>query len=99
MNCMDHRHAQRAHEPHHHAPMLHVSPSVSALLPDFLEYLRVEEQWTPDTLLRYQQHIQAFLTSVGDSPVGAINSEKLSVYKRHFLDRGLSAATMAAMSI
>src|SRR5437867_4156094 len=42
-------------------------------------------------LLRY------CLMSVGDCPVGAINSEKLSVYKRHLLDRGLSAATIATM--
>ena len=35
--------------------------------------------------------------SVGDHPVGAINSEKLSVYKRHLFDRGLSAATIATM--
>ncbi len=77
--------------------MPHASPSVSEVLPDFLEYLRVEEQRTPETLLRYRQHIQAFITSVGDCSVGAINSEKLSVYKRHLLDRGLAAATMATM--
>jgi site-specific recombinase XerC len=68
-----------------------------ALLPDFLEYLHVEEQRTPETLLRYQRHMQAFIASVGDCPVEAITSEKLSVYKRHLVDRGLSAATMATM--
>src|SRR5689334_13776589 len=73
------------------------APLVSETLSGFLEYLRVEKQCTPDTLLRYQKHIQTFLTSVGDCSVGAINSEKLSVYKRHLLDRGLSAATMATM--
>ena len=94
---MDHTPAQSTHEPLTPEPLLHTSPSVSACLPDFLEYFRVEEQRTPETLLRYQQHIQAFITSVGDGPVGAITSEKLSVYKRHLLDRGLSAATMATM--
>jgi len=77
--------------------MRHTSPSVSELLPDFLEYLRVEEQRTSETLLRYQQHIHAFITSVGDCPVGTITSEKLSIYKRPLLDRGLSAATLATM--
>ena len=80
MNCMDHIHAPRADEPLHHAGMAHTSPCVSELLPDFLEYLRVEAQCTSDTLLRYQKHMQAFIMSVGDSPIGAINSEKLSVY-------------------
>ena len=94
---MDHTHASKADEPHNHVPILHDSPCISVLVPAFLEYLRVEEQCTPDTLLRYQQHVQAFLTTVGDCPVGAINSEKLSIYKRHLLDRGLSAATIATM--
>ena len=97
MDCMDNTHALRTNEPLNHAGMDHASPSVSALLPDFLAYLRVEEQRTPETRLRYQQHIQAFITSVGDCSVSAITSEKLSVYKRHLLDRGLSAATMATM--
>ena len=97
MDGMDNTHAPRANEPPPHAGMRHTSALVSDLLPDFLAYLRVEEQCTSDTLLRYQKHIQAFLMSAGDSPVGAINSEKLSVYKRHLLDRGLSAATIATM--
>ncbi len=78
MDGMDNTHAPRANEPPPHAGMRHTSFSVSEILPDFLAYLRVEEQCTSDTLLRYQKHIQAFFMSVGDSPVGAINSEKLS---------------------
>jgi integrase/recombinase XerD len=97
MDCMDHIHAPRANEPLNHAHMRHASPLVSALLPDFLEYLRVEEQCTSDTVLRYQKHMQAFLMSVGDCPIGAITSEKLAVYKRQLFDRGLSAATIATM--
>src|SRR5262249_5550705 len=94
MDCMENTPAPKTNEPHNHGGMLHASPSVSELLPDFLEYLRVEEQCTSATLLRYQKHMQAFLMSAGDSPVGAIDSEQLSVYKRDLFDRGLSAATI-----
>jgi integrase/recombinase XerD len=97
MVSMDHTRVCTANESAKHSVTPTSSPYISETLPGFLEYLRVEEQRTPDTLLRYQQHIQAFITSVGDCPVGAISSEKLSVYKRHLLDRGLSAATMATM--
>ena len=97
IDCMDHTHAPRAKKSLSHVDVLHARPSVSALLPDFLEYLRVEEQRTPETLLRYQQYMQAFITTANDCLVGDITSETLSVYKRHLLDRGLSAATRATM--
>jgi site-specific recombinase XerC len=97
MDCMDQTHAPRAKKSLRHVDVLPARPTVSALLPDFLAYLRVEEQRTPETLLRYQQYMQAFITTVNDCLVGDITSETLSVYKRHLLDRGLSAATRATM--
>jgi integrase/recombinase XerD len=73
------------------------SPLVSETLPFFLDHLRVEEHRTPATLIRYESHIQKFITMVGDCPIIQISSEHLSLYKRRLLDGSLSPATIAAM--
>ena len=73
------------------------SPLVSEMLPAFLDYLRVEEHRTPTTLIRYESHIQKFITTVGDCPITHIASENLSLFKRRLLDENLAPATMAAM--
>ena len=73
------------------------SPLVSEMLPAFLDYLRVEEHRTSATLIRYESHIQKFITTVGDCPITQISSEHLSLYKRRLLDENLAPATMAAM--
>jgi hypothetical protein len=70
---------------------------VSAMLPSFLDHLRVEEHRTPSTLIRYESHIQKFITMVGDCPITQISSEHLSLYKRRLLDASLAPSTMAAM--
>ena len=76
MGCMDHtRH--RAPEVAEPLDVLDTRPSVSALLPDFLEYLRVEEQRIPETLLRYEHYIQAFIRTANDCPV--VNYERNTV--------------------
>jgi hypothetical protein len=54
-------------------------PLVSEMLPAFLGYLRVEEHRTPTTLIRYESHIQKFITTVGDCPITQISSENLSL--------------------
>jgi len=72
-------------------------PLVSEMLPAFLDYLRVEEHRTPTTLIRYESHIQKFITAVGDCPITSISSENLSIYKRRLLNESLAPATMAAM--
>jgi hypothetical protein len=54
------------------------SPLVSEMLPAFLDHLRIEDNRTPTTLIRYQAHIQKFITSVGDCPITRISSEHLS---------------------
>src|SRR6266446_1665178 len=73
------------------------APLVSEMLPAFLDHLRVEEHRTPTTLIRYESHIQKFITMVGDCPINRISSEHLSLYKRRLLDGSLAPATMAAM--
>ena len=74
-----------------------LAPLVSEMLPAFLDYLRVEEHRTPSTLVRYESHLQKFITTVGDCPITQIGSETLSIYKRRLLDESLAPATMAAM--
>jgi integrase/recombinase XerD len=74
-----------------------LTPAVSDLIPGFLEYLRVEEQRSPGTLLRYRSHLAGFIAAAGDCRVGAINDDKLSLYKRRLMDRGLSVVTIAAI--
>src|ERR671929_56460 len=73
------------------------SPLISEMLPAFLDHLRVEDHRTPTTLIRYESHIQKFITTVGDCPITQISSEYLSLYKRRLLDASLAPATMAAM--
>jgi integrase/recombinase XerD len=73
------------------------APLVSEMLPVFLDYLRVEEHRTPTTLIRYESHLQKFITTVGDCPITQITSENLSLFKRRLLDGALAPATMAAM--
>ena len=48
---------------------------VSEMLPAFLDHLRVEEHCTPSTLIRYESHIQKFITTVGDCSITQIGSE------------------------
>jgi len=96
--CMDNHN----HTPHSRDDTdQHVSdpstPLVSEMLPAFLDHLRVEEHRTPSTLIRYESHIQKFITMVGDCPISGITSEHLSLYKRRLLDEDLAPATMAAM--
>jgi integrase/recombinase XerD len=71
-------------------------PLVLEMLPAFLDYLRVEEHRTPTTLIRYESHIQKFITTVGDCSITHIPSENLSLFKRRLLDEALAPATIAA---
>jgi hypothetical protein len=41
------------------------APLASEMLPAFLDYLRVEEHRTSTTLIRYESHLQKFITTVG----------------------------------
>jgi hypothetical protein len=47
---------------------------VSETLPAFLDYLRVEDHRTPNTLIRYESHIHKFIATVGDRPITDISS-------------------------
>jgi integrase/recombinase XerD len=96
--CMNrHTHASVTKQ----APDHHMSdppaPLVSKMLSAFLDHLRVEDHRTPTTLIRYESHLQKFITKVGDCPITRISSEHISLYKRRLLDESLAPATMAAM--
>jgi hypothetical protein len=57
-------------------------PLVSAMLPAFLDYLRVEDHRTSTTLIRYASHIQKFITTIGACPITRISSENLVSLQR-----------------
>jgi integrase/recombinase XerD len=93
----DHTHTQSAKDDLDQHVSNPQAPLVSEMLPAFLDYLRVEDHRTPATLIRYESHIQKFITLVGDCPISRISSENLSLYKRRLLDESPAPATMAAM--
>jgi hypothetical protein len=95
--CMDnHNHTQFAKDDTDYHVSEPQAPLVSEMLPAFLDHLRIEDHRTPTTLIRYESHIQKFITTVGNCPITNISSEKLSLYKRRLLDESLAPATMAA---
>jgi integrase/recombinase XerD len=97
-DCMDnHNHTLPSRDDTDQYVLDSTSPLVTEMLPAFLDHLRVEEHRTPATLIRYESHIQKFITTVGDGPITRISSEHLSLYKRRLLDESLAPATMAAM--
>jgi hypothetical protein len=78
-DCMDnHTHIHPAKDGTNQHVTDPQAPLVSEMLPAFLDYLRVEEHRTPATLIRYEAHIQKFISSVGDCPITRISSEHLS---------------------
>jgi hypothetical protein len=96
--CMSyHNHSAYSKQETDHHVSSPQTPLVSEMLPAFLDHLRVEEHRTAATLIRYESHIQKFITKVGDCPITHITSESLSIYKRRLLDESLAPATMAAM--
>jgi integrase/recombinase XerD len=96
--CMDnHTHTQPARDDTDQHVTDAPAPLVSEMLPAFLDHLRIEDHRTPTTLIRYESHIQKFITTVGDCPITHISSENLSLFKRRLLDEALAPATMAAM--
>src|SRR5262249_54299500 len=93
----DHIHTQHAKDATDHDVTYPPGPLVSEMLPAFLDHLRIEDHRTPNTLVRYEAHIQKFITRVGDCSIIDISSEHLSLYKRRLMDASLALATMAAM--
>lgn len=73
------------------------NPLVSEMLPAFLDHIKVEDNRSSGTLIRYKRHIERFMIEAGDCRVADITSERLSYFKRRMLDEGLSPATMAAI--
>ena len=98
IDCMDHHlHSHISRDDEDQRLASPASPLVSEMLPAFLDYLRVEEHCAPTTLIRYESHIQKFITAVGDCPISHISGEDISLLKRRLLDASLAPATMAAV--
>src|SRR3989304_3985866 len=69
---------------------------VLSILPQFLDHLKVEENRSPGTIIRYGMHLERLAECIGDVAVSAITPDRLHIYKRHLTDRGQSPATIAA---
>jgi site-specific recombinase XerD len=97
-DCMNHHtHAFVTKQDPDHPISDPLAPLVSEMLPAFLDHLRIEDHRTRTTLIRYQSHIQKFISTVGDCHITQITSENLSLFKHRLLDESLAPATMAAM--
>lgn len=69
---------------------------VSELIPSYLEHLRIEGRATA-TLERYQERLQRFIAEVGDCRIRDISQEKVSIYKRRLMDRGVGPVTIGGL--
>ncbi len=66
---------------------------LSAFIPAYLEHLRTEGK-SPVTLERYEERLQRFISEMGDCRPGEITPEKVSLYRRHLLDRNIGPVTI-----
>ncbi len=70
---------------------------VSEALPAFLEYLEVDENRSPATLLRYEAHLRRLIDEVGDCAVRDITTERITLLKRRLMDSRAGPATIAGI--
>ena len=49
---------------------------------------------SPATLERYQERLQRFISEMGDCRPGEITREKVSLYRRHLMDRNIGPVTI-----
>jgi len=66
---------------------------LSAFIPSYLEQLRTDGK-SPVTLERYQGRLQRFIAEMGDCRPGEITPEKVSLYRRHLMDRNIGPVTI-----
>jgi site-specific recombinase XerD len=66
---------------------------MSAFIPAYLEHLRIDGK-SPVTLERYQERLERFIAEMGDCRPGEITPEKISLYRRHLMDRNLGPVTI-----
>ena len=66
---------------------------ISAFIPTYLEHMRTDGK-SPVTLERYQERLHRFIAEMGDCRPGDITPERVSVYRRHLMDRGVGPVTI-----
>lgn len=70
---------------------------MSELLPGFLEYARYELNFSPQTIVKYQDSLRCFIRDVGDKAVGEYEVQEFVRLKRLMMERGVSEARIASV--
>ena len=67
-------------------------PTISELVPGFIEYLSVERRFSPATVKKYHDNVNWFRRDVGDMAVTEIRLEHFISLKARMAARGARAA-------
>ena len=70
---------------------------MSEILPDFLEYARYELNFSPQTILKYQDSLRCFIRDAGDKAVEEYEVQEFVRLKRLMMERGVSEARIASV--
>src|SRR5437588_7713200 len=72
-------------------------PTISELVPGFIEYLSVERRFSPATVKKYHDNVNWFRRDVGDMAVTEIRLEHFISLKARMAARGARAARIAGV--
>ena len=68
---------------------------VASKLPDFIDYLKKEKNYSEHTIRAYQRDIEVFVDFLNDNSIGEIDSNVVSYYIAFLLKYGLDKNTVA----
>lgn len=67
----------------------------SAMIPDFLDYARYEMNFSPQTIMKYEDALKWFIRDIGDKPVQEYEVQEFVKLKRLMMERGVGEARIA----
>lgn len=67
----------------------------SQMIPDFLDYARYEMNFSPQTILKYEDALRWFIRDIGDKPVQEYEVQEFVKLKRIMMERGVGEARIA----
>lgn len=67
------------------------------MIPEFLEYARYELNFSPQTILKYQDSLRCFIRDVGDKAIEEYEVQEFVRLKRLMMERGVSEARIASV--
>jgi integrase/recombinase XerD len=73
------------------------SHRISELLEDFLEYARYENNFSPQTIIKYRDALRCFVRDIGDKAVEDLDVQDFVRLKRLMMERGVSGARIASV--